>query len=238
MRDLYTVLAVAVLSAVVGTAPASAAQDLTDTESRWIRGAWPVVDQARRSGLPVDIVVQPQPAPGVAPMALAYVDGRCKLVFSMRENLEVREQEQRIERHLGADDDLRDAALALMAAHEIFGHCARHVAGRWQGVPEGYSDPVPPTLERGLHDAFVDMRAARREEGFADLAALAWARLHRQRWYPRLHAWLVAERSDELIAGSHHDTLAWLRSTRAGEPAVSEVWSAVLLQEARADAGE
>jgi len=38
------------------------------------------------ANLPLDIVVQPQPTPGKAPLALAFVDGRCKLVLSMREN--------------------------------------------------------------------------------------------------------------------------------------------------------
>lgn len=238
MRAFRTLVLAGSLLAFVCAAPAAAAQAPTPTELRWVSGAWPVVEQARRAGLPVDIVVQPQPAPGVAPIALAFVDGRCKLVFSMRENPEVREQAQRIERALGAGDEMLDAALALMAAHEVFGHCARHAAGRWHALPEGYAEAVPPTLARGLHEVFIETRATRREEGFADLAALAWARVHRQPVYERLHAWLVAERSQERIEGSHHDTLAWLQSTGAGDAAFADVWRTVLLQEAGATAGE
>jgi hypothetical protein len=50
------------------------AADLTATESRWLRGVWPVVAHAREAKLALDIVVQPQPTPGAAPRALAFVD--------------------------------------------------------------------------------------------------------------------------------------------------------------------
>jgi len=31
-----------------------------------------------------------------------------------------------------------------------------------------------------------------------------------------VYAWLVAERSRDLLPGSHHDTLAWLHTVRDG----------------------
>ena len=96
------------------------AADLTPTELRWLKGAWPVIAFAKDAGLPLDIIVQPQPTPGAAPLALAYVDGRCKLVLSMRGNSEATASLERIE------PDLRDAALELMAAHEL-GHCRRYL---------------------------------------------------------------------------------------------------------------
>ena len=92
---------------------AACAVELTSTEQRWLQGAWPVVVFARETRLPLDIVVQPQPTPGVAPLALAFVDGRCKLVLSMRGNAEAQRTLERIE------PELLDAALELMAAHEV-----------------------------------------------------------------------------------------------------------------------
>ena len=55
------------------------------------------------------------------------------------------------------------------------------------------------------------MQAQRREEGYADLVGLAWAREHHPQQYARLHAWLLAERTHERVDGSQHDTLAWVR---------------------------
>lgn len=213
---------------------AGRAAELTPTEQRWLRGVWPVVAQAREQKLPLDIVVQPQPTPGAAPLALAFVGGRCKLVFSMRGNDAAQATLDRIA------PDLLDAALGLMAAHEVHGHCRRHLDGTWFTAPPGVTTSVPPQLREELHAAYLTMRATRREEGFADLAGLAWARRHHPALYPRLHAWLVAEREHELIEGSHHDTLAWLRQAAqadgeaalsAAPPALAALWRAVLEQE-------
>ncbi len=186
------------------------AADLTATETRWLRAAWPVLLYARDAGFPLDIVVQPQPTPGLPPMALAFIDGRCKLVFSMRSNPEVQATAQRL------PPDLFDAALQLMAAHEL-GHCQRHVSGAWRALPAGRVEQPGPAGQLGSKsDAHVlaeyaDMQAVRREEGHADLVGLAWTHLHHPALYARVHAWLLAERSLGRIAGSHHDTLAWVR---------------------------
>ena len=40
---------------------------------------------------------------------------------------------------------------------------------------------------------------------------LPWAQQLHLRIYARLWAWLVAERSNDRVAGADHDTLAWLR---------------------------
>lgn len=204
---------------------------LTAQEQRWVEAVWPVVEQAQRAGLPVDIVVQPQPAPGAAPMATAYIGRRCKLVFSLRENPLAPEQERRIEQGLGPGRAAGAAALELMAAHELFGHCVRHVAEQWRAAPHGYADPVPADLATALHADYRAMRAQRREEGYADLAALAWARAQRAADYARLRDWLVRERGHDLVPGSSHDTLAWLQHARAGLRAAAEVWREVLLDE-------
>jgi hypothetical protein len=186
------------------------AGEVTATEARWLQGAWPVLLYARDAGLPLDIVVQPQPTPGLPPMALAFIDGRCKMVFSMRGNPEVEATAQRLPR------DLFDAAVQLMAAHEL-GHCQRHVSGAWRVLPAGrVEQPRPVGQLSGESDArllaeVADMHAVRREEGHADLVGLAWTHRHHPALYARVHAWLLAERSLGRIAGSHHDTLAWVR---------------------------
>jgi hypothetical protein len=184
---------------------AGRAADLTDTESRWLKGVWPVVAFAKDAGLALDIVVQPQPTPGKAPLALGFVDGRCKLVLSMRGNPEAQATLERIE------PALLNATLELMAAHEL-GHCRRYLDGAWLDLPAGFAPQrAPEGLSPELRTAYLGVQAQRREEGYADLVGLAWARQHHARTYPRLQAWLVAERSKDLRPGSQHDTLAWVR---------------------------
>jgi hypothetical protein len=192
-----------VAGAALLLATAASAANLTPLETRWLEAAWPVIEHAREIGLPLDIVVQPQPEPGLPPLAMAYLGGRCKLVLSMRGNAAAEATLREL------PDEIRDAALELMAAHEI-GHCQRHIDGAWHGVPAGFTPIAPAHLSPALRKAYDAMQATRREEAFGDLVGLAWIARKRPREYARLHAWLVAERSKELIPGSHHDTLAWL----------------------------
>jgi len=189
------------------------ASELTQVELRWLKGVWPVVAFARAAGLPLDITVQPQPTPAAAPLALGFVDGRCKLVLSMRGNPEAQATLDRIE------PDLLDAALELMAAHEL-GHCRRYLDGTWLALPAGFAASLPDGLVPELRGAYLEMKAVRREEGYADLVGLAWAQAHHRQRYPRLHAWLVDWRSRDLIPGSHHDTLAWVRMAADGSALV------------------
>jgi hypothetical protein len=197
------------------SSPAAAA-DLTSTELRWLRGGWPVVAYARAAGMPLDVVVQPQPTPDLPPLALAFVDGRCKLVLSMRGNPEAQATLERI------PPELLAATLELMAAHEL-GHCRRYLDGAWYGVPAGFSHAVPAGLSEAESEAYRNETAARREEGYGDLVGLAWTAARHPQLYARLHAWLVAERARDRVPGSPHDTLAWLRlapdaSTWAANP--------------------
>ena len=181
------------------------AADLTALEARWLQGIAPVVAHAHQVlALPLDLVVQPEAEPGMAPLALGFVDGRCKLVLSMRGNPEGQRQIDAI------DPKLLGPTLELMAAHEI-GHCRRYLDGAWYDVPAGFvAARAPDSLAPHLQRAWLDMRSTRREEAYGDLAGLAWTGARYPALYAQLYAWLVTQRSAELIPGSHHDTLAWL----------------------------
>jgi hypothetical protein len=183
------------------------AGDLTATEVRWLQGAAPVVAFAEQNRMPLDVVVQPQDAPGAAPLALGFVDGRCKLVLSMRGNPQAQATLERI------DAELLDAALELMAAHEL-GHCRRYLDGTWRDLPAGFVARAPAALDADDRQAYVSMRSQRREEGYADLVGLAWVQRRHAALYQRLQRWLHAERSKDGIPGAHHDTLAWLELAR------------------------
>lgn len=182
---------------------------LTATENRWLKLSWPAVTYAKAQGLPLDIVVQPQPTPGNAPLAMAFVDGRCKLVLSMRGNPEAAATLDAI------PTTLLSAAVEAMAAHEL-GHCWRYVRGAWHTLPAGFAAaheaaPTDPLLGPQLRE----MQQTRREEGFADLVGLAWTQRYHPQRYAEVHAWLVNFRDDVTYAGSHHDTLAWVRLAAA-----------------------
>lgn len=191
----------------VGLLSMAGAAELTPTELRWLEGVAPVVAFAHANRMPMDVVVQPQDAPGAPPLALGFVDGRCKLVLSMRGNPQAQATLQRI------DADLLDAALELMAAHEL-GHCRRYLDGTWRGLPAGFVAREPAALDGDDRQAYVAMRAVRREEGYADLVGLAWTRRRHAALYERLHRWLRAERTADLVPGTHHDTLAWIELAR------------------------
>ena len=204
MRQLFAAWVALVLSS-----SAALAADLTPTEVRWLKGVAPVVAYAKEARLPLDIVVQPQDAPDAAPLALGFVDGRCKLVLSMRGNAEAQATIERVE------PELLDAMLELMAAHEL-GHCRRYLDGSWFHLPAGFVAREPAVLNADDRAAYKTMRSVRREEGYADLVGLAWAQQRHRPLYERLHRLLLAERSKDLIAGSHHDTLVWLELARDG----------------------
>jgi hypothetical protein len=197
-------LALSVLFAAALGAPACRAAELTATETRWLQGAWPVVEFARQTGLPLDIVVQPQPAPGAAPLAMAFIGGRCKLVLSMRGNSEAQATLERLE------PEMLDATLELMAAHEL-GHCRRYLDGAWYGLLSGFAANAPARHDADVVAAHEAASPARREEGYGDLVGLAWAQQRHPQLYARLWAWLVEERSNGRVAGADHDTLVWVR---------------------------
>jgi hypothetical protein len=205
------VLLVAVLLASFGCAHAA---DLTDTEMRWLRAGWPVVNYAKEQQLPLDIVVLPQAKSGDAPLAMGFENQRCKLVLAMRGNPEAQSTLAQI------PPGLEGPVVQAMVAHEL-GHCWRYVHGAWHTVPAGFVDTIDetsPIADREIARLRHEMRDTRREEGFADLVGLAWTLQHHPQQYAQVHAWFAQVRDDQPVPGAHHDTRAWLRLTR--EPSV------------------
>ncbi|MET0518549.1 MAG: hypothetical protein ABW005_06915 [Burkholderiaceae bacterium] len=206
LTALWPALRSAPLSLLLLALPAAAAAaPLTALEQRWLQGIWPVVSHAKARQLPLDIVVQPQPTPQAAPLSLGFVDGRCKLVLSMRGNPEAEATLARIA------PQLLDATLELMAAHEL-GHCHRYLDGVWKGgLPAGFVANEPQGLDAQQRARYREMQSSRREEAYGDLVGLAWTRARHPALYAALQAWLCAERAADRIPGSPHDTLAWVR---------------------------
>ena len=201
---LPAILAFAALFLAAHAVPATA--DLTQTEQRWLDGATPPLSWALKQGLPIDIVVLPQAQPGAAPIAMGYVEGRCKLVFAMRGNPAAESTLESI------PAPLLQATLEAMTAHEI-GHCQRHRSGTFDSLPAGLAD-APDAIEARQPTAELqamarEMRITRREEAFADLVGLAWTHAHHAAQFPQVLAWFDAARSDETPRG-FHDTRHWL----------------------------
>jgi len=184
-------------------ADAGAAQ-LTEMELRWLRAGAPVLDYAKRLGLPIDIVVQPQAGPNDVPFAMGFDGGRCKLVLSMRGNPQAETILEQV------PDGARAVMIEAMTAHEV-GHCWRYAQGDWHVLPTGF-------VEMGQEQAADPrllleskaMRETRREEGFSDLAALAWTHEHHPGDYAMVFGWMEQVRRAQPLAGSSHDTLVWL----------------------------
>ena len=225
------------VGAVVGLfvlGPAAGALDLTSTELTWLESAMPVLKYAREQRLPLDIIVQPQPTPGESPLGLAYVDGRCKLVLSMRGNPEAQATLDRI------PPDLVGPVVEAIAAHEL-GHCWRHLSRRWGTLPAGMQAAnLGGRLTPEQVELLTEMWRTRREEAYADLVALAWTQRHHPGRYADVHAWYMRLRAEQPIDTGPHDTRLWVRL--AGDPAkfppaasifeqAEPLWTAGLLAE-------
>ena len=213
--------------------PASEAVELRPIERRWLEAAVPVLAFARAQGLPLDIIVQPQATPGQTPMGMAFVEGRCKLVLSMRGNPEAQRTLDSI------PPDLVSPVVEAIAAHEL-GHCWRHLTSRWGTLPNGLeATPLGGTLTPEQVTLLREMWTTRREEAYADLVGLAWTLRHHPSRYAEVHAWHVRVRAVQAVDTGPHDTRTWVRlagdSTRflhaasvfeAAEP----LWTAGLLE--------
>lgn len=195
---------------LAAAAASGSAADLTPLEQRWLGAAFPVLDYARSLSLPIDVVVQPQAGPNDVALAMGFADGRCKLVLSLRGNPEA-------ERVLdGVAAAAQDELIEAMAAHEI-GHCWRYAQGSWHALPAGFVEVGEETAaDPALLAMSKAMRETRREEGYADLVALAWTRRSHPGDYARIHAWLEQVRSRQPVAHGGHDTRAWVGLARDG----------------------
>ena len=194
-------------SLLIGCSLASPAPavELTATERSWLEAAVPVLQYARVQRLPLDIVVQPQPTPGETPLGMAFIDGRCKLVLSMRGNPEAQATLDRI------GPALRSVVVEAIAAHEL-GHCWRHVTRRWGSLPDSVQDMSGYSRVSTEQAVLLqDMWRVRREEGFADLVGLAWTLKHHPQHYAEVHAWHVQLRAEQEVATGPHDTRVWVR---------------------------
>lgn len=178
----------------------ASAADLTEVETRWLKAGSAVLAYAKQElKLPLDITVQPQARATDVPLALGYDNGRCKLVLSMRGNPNAEDILNTV------SPEQRPLMIEAMVAHEI-GHCWRYVQGEWHAVPSGF-------VERQQQPAAL--RDTRREEGYADLVALAWMQQRHPAQYAAVASWMQQVRAPLLAAGSH-STLVWLQQAPTG----------------------
>jgi hypothetical protein len=204
-------LSLAAVCAATLTSSVTVAAELTPLEQRWLGAAMPVLAYARSLALPIDVVVQPQAGPNDVPLAMGFAEGRCKLVLSLRGNPDAERQV------VGVAPDAQGELIEAMAAHEI-GHCWRYTQGAWNALPAGFVEVGEETADDpDLLAASRAMRQTRREEGYADLVALAWTRHSHPASYARVHAWLEGLRQDQPVARGGHDTRVWVRLGRDGE---------------------
>lgn len=197
-------LVLAVICAAACTVLPSQAAQLTAQETRWLRAAAPVLEYSTSIALPVDIIVQPKASAGAVPLAMGFDKGRCKLVLSMRGNPEA----EKVLANVPADEQA--LLIEAMAAHEL-AHCWRYAQGEWHLLPAGFVETGHETShDPALLAAAKAMRDTRREEGFADLVALAWIQRTQPGEYARVHDWLSSVRASVAVPGSGHDTRAWV----------------------------
>jgi len=194
----------------LAVAPALHAAELTALEKRWLSAAGPVLAYSQQLKLPLDITVQPQPRPGDVPLAMGFDKGRCKLVMSLRNNPDAETV------LAGIPEAQQGALIEAMAAHEI-AHCWRYVQGVWHVLPAGFVEVGDERAsDASLLAAAKAMRETRREEGFADLAALAWTQRSNPGEYARVYRWLAGVRDRVAVPQSSHDTRAWVRLAADG----------------------
>jgi hypothetical protein len=190
---------------------AASAADLTALEKRWLGAAYPVLEYARGVQLPIDIIVQPQAGPNDVALAMGFDGGRCKLVVSLRGNPDA---EKVLD---GVAPAQQGELIEAMAAHEI-AHCWRYAQGAWHALPAGFVEVDNETAaDPSLLAASKAMREMRREEGYADLVALAWTRRSHPDEYARVHAWLGEVRGEQPVARGGHDTRVWVRLAADGK---------------------
>ena len=192
----------------ITAAPAHAAPALTEQETRWLSAAGPVLAYSQRLNLPIDIIVQPHARPGDVPLAMGFDGKRCKLVLSMRGNPDA---DAILDKVPAAG---RGLLIEAMTAHEV-GHCWRYAHGVWHALPAGFVETGEEFADSdSLLAGAREMRDSRREEGYADLVALAWTARNHPGAYAEVYGWLAALRGEPPVARNAHDTRAWVALAR------------------------
>jgi len=203
-------------------ATVQAEPDLDAIETKWVQAALPVLDFAQAQGLAVDVVVKSTSEANDVALSMGVQDERCKLVLSLRGNPDAEAT------LTGIPVEQHPLFIEAMAAHEL-AHCWRYTQGMWHTLPAGFTESVTSGDDEELAMKKRAMRATRREEGFADLLALAWTLNRHPNDYATVHAWLTGVRKDQPMLGSYHDTRAWLRLAKsaAAFPAVPSLFEQV-----------
>jgi hypothetical protein len=184
----------------------------TESESKWLTASAPVVMYARQQLLPIDIIIQPQNSPGHAPMSMAFLNGRCKLVLSMRGNPSADEVVESIA------PELFEAVAQAIAAHEV-AHCWRFTHGANSTMAAGFIDHVGTEIgKKGFSQTMQSVEDSRAEEGFADLFGLAWTKTKHPEQYAQVHNWFTYKREYQRVPGGHHDTRIWVKLAK--DPAI------------------
>ena len=219
----------------------ASAAELTDMETRWLTAGSAMLKYAKKElKLPIDIIVQPTGKPTDVPLALGFQDGRCKLVLTMRNRTNVEDVLATV------PAEQRALMIEAMFAHEV-GHCWRYVQGQWHEMPAGFEEHDHADDTAHSRAQAQELEQTRREEGFADLAALAWIQQRHPEQYGAVAAWMRQVRqpsSSGPVAGSH-TTMEWLQLAPTGDAfaaglplfeQASDLWQKGLLnQDARED---
>jgi hypothetical protein len=198
----------------------ASAASLTDMETRWLTAGSAMLKYAKAElKLPIDIIVQPTGKPTDVPLALGFQDGRCKLVLTMRDRTNVEDVLASV------PAEQRPLMIEAMFAHEV-GHCWRYVQGQWHEMPAGFEEHAEHSHNAPNNQAQAqELEQTRREEGFADLAALAWIQQRHPEQYGAVAAWMRQVRqpsSASPVVGSH-TTMEWLQLAPTGDAFAAEL---------------
>ena len=199
----------------------ASAAELTDMETRWLTAGSAMLKYAKKElKLPIDIIVQPTGKPTDVPLALGFQDGRCKLVLTMRNRTNVEDVLSTV------PAEQRTLMIEAMFAHEV-GHCWRYVQGQWHEMPAGFeehADHAAPDRMTAQAQA-QELEQTRREEGFADLAALAWIQQRHPEQYGAVAVWMrqVRQPSPASPVVGSHTTMEWLQLAPTGDAFAAEL---------------
>ena len=195
----------------------ASAAELTDMETRWLTAGSAMLKYAKKDlKLPIDIIVQPTGKPTDVPLALGFQDGRCKLVLTMRNRTNVEDVLSTV------PAEQRPLMIEAMFAHEV-GHCWRYVQGVWHELPAGFEGHADHAAHD--HGQAQELEQTRREEGFADLAALAWIQQRHPEQYGAVAEWMrqVRQPSPAARVVASHTTMEWLQLAPTGDAFAAEL---------------